>query len=72
MELIFKRFMNILTIGITAGIFYGIGDIIANSTYNEFNDYFVLILYYLAIFVINYIFLGTATLWHKNVNKKII
>ncbi len=73
MELIFKRFLNVLTIFITASLFFVIGSYngqIANSELNKI--YSAAAACYGFVFAINYIFLGVATLWHKNVNKKIV
>lgn len=73
MELIFKRFANVLTVCITAGLFFAIGNYISDNAYNELNTPFTIAAFFYGIvFAINYIFLGSATLWHKNVNKKII
>lgn len=73
MELIFKRFVNVLSTCITVGLFYGIGNYIGDSAYNELSTPFAIAaVCYSIVFAINYIFLGAATLWHKNVNKKIV
>ncbi|CAN4276829.1 hypothetical protein MCEMSEM29_01943 [Methylophilaceae bacterium] len=72
MGLIFKRFANTLTICISVVLIFAVGNYIRDNAYNELDQPFgIATLCYAVVFAINYIFLGVATLWHKNVSKKI-
>ncbi len=73
MQLIFKRLTNVLSVCITIGLFYALGNYVGDGAYDElltpvgFAGFL-----YAIVFAANYIFLGSATLWHKNVNKRIV
>ncbi len=72
MELIFKRILNVLTVFITVGLFYVVGNYNGDNANGELDKlYWAAAMCYGFVLAVNYIFLGSATLWHKNVNKKI-
>jgi hypothetical protein len=72
MELIFKRLANVFSVIITSILFFGLGSYFKNSDLDLWQFHYKLVaICYLIIFAFNYVLLGTATLWHKNVNKKI-
>jgi len=73
MELILKRFANVISIIATALLFFSLGRYFTNGDITEWQLYYKVVAFsYLIVVAFNYIFLGTVTLWHKNVNKKII